>query len=74
MFCGGAAPAGRKKTEPFEAQLIRSGKHRTWQTSAEVYFLAACAQFKDEDSILAEWVRCPVILMTMASSVTENEA
>ena len=49
---------GQKRAEASDHQLKDFVKPRARRHSAENrFFLTACAQFKDEDGILVEWVR-----------------
>ena len=53
--------AGQNSIEAPRTQVTTLKAHRSRRHSAGGYFLTACAQFKDEDGILVEWVCCLVI-------------
>lgn len=53
--------AGQNSIEAPKSQVTTLKTHRSRRHSAGGYFLTACAQFKDEDGILVEWVCCLVI-------------
>ena len=53
--------AGNNNIEAPKTQVTTLKTHRIRRHSTGGYFLTACAQFKDEDAILVEWVRCLVV-------------
>ncbi len=53
--------AGQNGIEAHKTQVTTLKAHRSRRHPAGGYFLTACAQFKDEDGILVEWVCCLVI-------------
>ena len=52
-----ALVAGHNNIEASKNQVTALKAHRSRRHAAGGYFLTACAQFKDEDGILVEWVR-----------------